>query len=276
MNENNLNRVENVKMMERSHSFELREKNHSDIQRIMENVLEKNLSLSTESKRLGSSLLRINYFDNNINMEKQKNNRITILQEPNKRVYIQINGELTDLQINQLWNEFEKKLKNSTYIHKIKEPKLSKEKIIQEIKDLIELKGYIVKSEEIQQFIDNFFKEYYRLPKANEFDSIVKGYMIMVNEDYLLGKAESSIKNNSVVENKESVVDTNAGAISMISHTNSVVSLEDSGGRRKCPNCGNEGLIHEMVDKSVIILDYPKIYGKKNCCAECGHEWRVH
>ncbi len=263
-------------MFERSYSFELRDKNHNDIQDIMENVLENKLSLSTDSERLGSSLLRINYFDTKIDKDEQKNNRITILQEPEKRVYIQINGKLTDLQVSQLWNELEKKLNISTSISKIEESVPSKEDVIHEIKTLIKLKGHIIKNEDVQRFIDNFIEEYDRLPQKNEFHSIVKGYLIIVNQDYLLEKAESSIKNETLLESNKPVLATNGDDLSLNSQKNNVVLLENSGGRRKCPNCGNEGLIHEMIDKSVIILDYPKIYGKKNCCAECGHEWRVH
>ncbi len=276
MNKYILIRVKNGKMLERSHSFELRDKNHNDIQDIMENVLEKNLSLSTDSERLGNSLLRINYFDSKIDKDQQKNNRITILQEPEKRVYIQINGKLTDLQVSQLWNEFEKKLKLSLSVSKIEEPEPLKEEMIQEIKTLIKLKGYVIKDEEVQRFIDNFIKEYDRLPQKNEFHSIVKGYLIMVNQDYLLEKTESSNKNETSSESKDSVLDSIGDDVSLISHDNNVIVLENTGGRRKCPNCGNEGLIHEIDDKSVIIMDYPKIYGKKYCCGQCSCEWRVH
>ncbi len=276
MNNYILIRVKNSKIMERSQSFELRDKNHNDIQDIIENVLEKNLSLSTDSERLGSSLLRINYFDSKIDKDQQKDNRITILQEPEKRVYIQINGKLTDSQVSQLWNEFEKKLNISTFKPKIKEIEPSKEDIIQEIKSLIKLKGYIVKDEDAHRFIDNFIEEYDRLPQKNEFHSIVKGYLIMVNQDYLLEKTEPSIKNESLLESNKPVLDTNGNNTSLNSQNNNVLLYENSGGRRKCPKCGNEGLIHEMIDKSVIILDYPKIYGKKNCCGNCGCEWRVH
>ncbi|MFX0000002.1 MAG: hypothetical protein ACFE9Q_07655 [Candidatus Hodarchaeota archaeon] len=263
-------------MLERSHSFDIRDKNNDDIQKIVENVLEKKLSLSTTSEKLGRSLLRINYFDSINDDEQRKNNRITVLKEPNNRVYIQIKGKLTDAQVSQLWSEFKKKLNNSTFVHEIKKPKLSKEEIIKEIKRLIELKGYTIKIEEIKRFVDNFIKEYDRLPKKDEFHSIVKGYMIMVNEDYLLNKAELSIKNQTPSESKESVLKTIGDNLSLISQNNSLSVVENADGRRKCPNCGNEGLIHEMDDKSVILMDYPKIYGKKHSCAECGHEWRAH
>jgi DNA-directed RNA polymerase subunit M/transcription elongation factor TFIIS len=56
----------------------------------------------------------------------------------------------------------------------------------------------------------------------------------------------------------------------------SILTIEKSEGRRKCPKCGNENklLIHESIDKSNIIMDYPRMYGKKYRCGECGLEWR--
>ncbi|MCK4369475.1 MAG: hypothetical protein KAW03_00280, partial [Candidatus Lokiarchaeota archaeon] len=151
-------------MLERSHSFDIRDKNYDNIQRIIENILEKDLSFSTDSKRLGRSLLRINYFDTNVDKEQQKNNRITILKESEKRIYIQINGKLTDSQVGQLWNEFEKKLNNSMKVEKVTKPIPSKVEIIREIKSLIDERGYIVKSEDVQEFVDNFIEKYNRFP----------------------------------------------------------------------------------------------------------------
>ncbi len=47
--------------------------------------------------------------------------------------------------------------------------------------------------------------------------------------------------------------------------------------RRECPNCGNYNkvLIRETIDRTHIICDYPRMYGKKYHCGECGVEWRV-
>ena len=52
--------------------------------------------------------------------------------------------------------------------------------------------------------------------------------------------------------------------------------IEKTEGRRKCPSCSEEhkNLIHESTDKSNIISDYPRIYGKKYRCGRCGQEWR--
>lgn len=56
----------------------------------------------------------------------------------------------------------------------------------------------------------------------------------------------------------------------------SILTVEKPEGRRKCPKCSNENkmMLHETVDKSNIILDYPRVYGKKYRCGECGQEWR--
>ena len=56
----------------------------------------------------------------------------------------------------------------------------------------------------------------------------------------------------------------------------SILTIEAPEGRRKCPECAIEDphMIHESVDKSNIILDYPRVYGKKFTCGQCGVIWR--
>jgi hypothetical protein len=56
----------------------------------------------------------------------------------------------------------------------------------------------------------------------------------------------------------------------------SILTVEKLEGRRRCPECGTDDphMIHESVDKSNIILDYPRVYGKKYKCGQCGVEWR--
>ncbi|MFX0041159.1 MAG: hypothetical protein ACFFCY_01650 [Promethearchaeota archaeon] len=261
-------------MIEKSQSFDIRDKSYDEIQAILENILEESLSLSIETKRLGGSLLRITYFDNNIDQNKQKGNRITILQEPEKRVYIQVKGKLSDAQIRQLWRDFERKLTNSAYIEKVAKDKPSKEELVQKIKRLIELKGYIVKDNDVQTFLQNFIEKFDRLPMENEFDSIVKGYIIMMNEVFLKQKAETSIKSEPSIESEESLLDIIEDKNLTSSYNDKVVVSEDSIGRRKCPSCGDETSIHEVIDKSIILMDYPRIYGKKKYCGLCGYEWK--
>ncbi len=57
----------------------------------------------------------------------------------------------------------------------------------------------------------------------------------------------------------------------------SIITIEKSEtGRRRCPKCSNENKlkIHESVDKTNIVLDYPRVYGKKYKCGQCGVTWR--
>ncbi len=58
--------------------------------------------------------------------------------------------------------------------------------------------------------------------------------------------------------------------------SNGLLTIERSEGRRRCPSCGeeNKNMIHESTDKTNIINDYPRVYGKKNRCGRCGQEWR--
>ncbi|MFX1378257.1 MAG: hypothetical protein ACFFA4_04115 [Promethearchaeota archaeon] len=261
-------------MVERSQSFNVNDKSYSEIQTIMENILEKELSLSIKTKKLGRSLLRIVYFDKDTNQEEQKNNRITILQEPEKRVYIQIKGKLTDTQIRQLWIDFQKKLINSSYSKKFEKFTTPKEEIIQKIKNSIELKGYVVKDNDVQTFIENFIEKYNRFPNENELHSIVEGYILMMNENLAVEKTAHSIKSEQPIEMDESVLDIIDDKDPSSSYHNSVTVFEDSIERRKCPSCGDETSIHEVIDKSIILMAYPRIYGKKKYCGLCGFEWK--
>jgi hypothetical protein len=262
-------------MFERSQSFHIQNKSCDEIQQIMENLLEKNLSFTTKTKRLGSSLLRINYFDLNNEQEQQKDNRITILKESDNRVYIQIKGKITDAQVGQIWSAFRRKLSNSVYLDKPETPKNTKEQIVHEIKNLIEKKGYFVKNEEVNTFIDNFIDKFDRLPEMNEFQSIVKGYTMMIKEENFSEITETnSIRNRRASESLESVLEVIEEKQSLNIDDHKINTIEKGVGRRKCPSCGDESSIHEMTDKTIILMDYPRIYGKKKYCGLCGFEWK--
>ncbi len=55
-----------------------------------------------------------------------------------------------------------------------------------------------------------------------------------------------------------------------------ILTIEKSEGRRRCPSCNEENkyMIHEETDKTIIIMDYPRVYGKKWKCGKCGTIWR--
>jgi hypothetical protein len=45
---------------------------------------------------------------------------------------------------------------------------------------------------------------------------------------------------------------------------------------RHCPKCYNQNqkIIREIEDKTIILMEYPRIYGMKFMCGNCGNEWR--
>ena len=261
-------------MFERTQSFDMNGMEYTGIQIKIENILHKKLNFSTDSIKLGKSLLRITYFDENIDKEKQKNNRITILQEPEKRVYIQVKGQLTDGQVEQIWRELEKNLKVPKKHEEKKEISPTRDEIIESIIESIKLKGYIIDKSAARTFLENFHEKYARLPVDKEIDSIVKGYIIMRNEDYLLEKSKIPIENEHKIEDKNPFMGSIEVERDSNSYNSSVLVIENSVSRRKCPSCGEIGSIHEVTDKSLVIMDYPRIYGKKKYCGNCAYEWR--
>ncbi len=261
-------------MFERIQSFDMNGKECTGIQIQIENILQNKLKFSTDSIKLGESLLRINYFDEKMDQEKQKSNRITILQEPEKKVYIQVKGQLSDEQVENIWQELKKDLKITVKHEEKKDNIPSKGEIINNIIELIKLKGYSINNNDAYNFLDNFQAKYNRLPINQEVDSIVKGYILMRNEEYLREMTEMPIKKDNFSEIGESFMER--GEIKSLSDSYSSTTLvsKNSAGRRKCPSCGDLTSIHEVTDKTQIILDYPRIYGKKKYCGICGFEWK--
>ncbi len=111
-------------------------------------------------------------------------------------------------------------------------------------------------------------------------ESILEGE----DEDDRIAKAiqpelKSDVREVTPAEVKEDISEVRAsGAAPGIpgKTDESILTIDKIEGRRKCPECGNENplMIHESVDKGNIILDYPRMYGKKYRCGECGVEWR--
>jgi len=254
-------------MFERTQSFDMKGREYNGIQIKIENILHKELNFSTNSIKLGKSLLRITYFDKNVDKEKQKDNRITILQEPEKRVYVQIKGQLKDDQVEQIWQDLEKDLIVSKNNEEKNETLRTEDKLTEKIIESINLKGYSIDNTDARTFLESFQEKYNRLPINQEINSIVKGYIIMKNEDYLLKKTDSSIENSDPLM-KSSGIKTQINT-----YNSSGLVVEKPIGRRKCPSCGDQSSIHEVIDKSLILMDYPRIYGKKKYCGSCGLEW---
>jgi cell division septum initiation protein DivIVA len=92
-------------------------------------------------------------------------------------------------------------------------------------------------------------------------------------------------KKQKKVEEKEEIVETKEMNLEIssefeapsvpLSSMNKTILVGDS--RRMCPSCDNthHQSIYEETDKTHILMDYPRIYGKKYKCGKCGVEWRV-
>jgi len=87
-----------------------------------------------------------------------------------------------------------------------------------------------------------------------------------------LKKAQSFVKESLQTSTPEAGIQN----ISLSKKQDGMVVVPKSEGRRKCPNCqeSKPNMIHESIDKTVIISHFPKIYGKKYKCGSCGLEWR--
>jgi len=297
-------------MYERTRSFDMKGQKYNAIQKKVENILQRRLMYSIKTLKLGKTLLRINYMDNKLDENLQRENRVTILQESDKRVYIQVTGQLTDDQVSRLWSLLEKDLKLSsiheennlisvenksiqqretvnTYNNELNDVQKHEEsnvevpkdndslqnterEVVEKIIGLINMKGYTIEVEEAQNFINNFRAKYNRLPKEAELNSIVNGYVIMSNEDYLKEKSGTSVKSKNSTEAK--IPFKEEETISS-SYSRNILGAGESPGRRKCPGCGDDTSVHEIVDKKIILMDYPRIYGKKKYCGQCGYQW---
>jgi hypothetical protein len=84
------------------------------------------------------------------------------------------------------------------------------------------------------------------------------------------------VKEAPETEEKPAPVATTPSEKAPLKDEEGLLIIEKSEGRRVCPNCGEENpnMIHETVDKNNIIMDYPRVYGKKYKCGECGTEWK--
>jgi len=87
---------------------------------------------------------------------------------------------------------------------------------------------------------------------------------------------DKAVKFADMEKTIESNVDTNIPTEMPKKADDSIITVEKPEGRRKCPKCSEENkmLIHESVDKTNIILAYPRLYGKKYRCGSCGCVWR--
>ncbi len=149
------------------------------------------------------------------------------------------------------------------------------EKTIEELKienDL--LKNQLVQKEHEKEILETKIDELIREIAQNR-EIILEQEKTQIKETSSKKKAEIQGKKVKKAKKKEdSKVTEEFKPDGRIAAKDKIV---EGTSRRKCPICGNSNthLIREVTDKSIIILDYPKVYGKKFVCGECGANWRV-
>jgi len=161
-----------------------------------------------------------------------------------------------------------------------------KEYIIEDIVREVHQKGLNIEKIYVESFVDNFLDEYERLPKRSEINPIVSSYIKMIEDSAPIIEIS---QNSGEVDSKTNVIEPIVK--SFIQKKNLINTIKSEGlfcrtgemlvipkpeGRRLCPICDNENWykIHETIDRTDIICDYPKIYGKKYTCSGCGTVWK--
>ena len=132
-----------------------------------------------------------------------------------------------------------------------------------------------------------------KIPNASNLEKINEMYKIKIDElereIKILKKNQELIQNErvSLEDTKKNVFNFQKKMIETKNQTQEVPVKKNeqpkieileisSEGRRKCPNCNNvnQASIHELVDKTKIVMDYPRVYSKKYKCGDCGMEWK--
>ncbi len=125
-----------------------------------------------------------------------------------------------------------------------------------------------------QNIIDLENEKKIRLGNGEELNA-KQGYVSFLEKE--ISNMENTIENlNRSINNLE----TEKKIISRSFEKSIFQEKEDLGAktqiRRACPKCGNKihSQIREIVDKTYIISNYPRLYGKKYQCGMCGEEWK--
>ena len=160
----------------------------------------------------------------------------------------------------------------------LEEP-LSKNNVVNRIYTKVEDLGFNIEKERVVTFIDNFMEKYNRLPQHDEIKPIVLSYMRICKEEERISEIFEQEEPSYGVLDKDIYLNSLNQAsvnINKINYNDGYMVIPKPEGRRICPVCGPSNLykIHEIIDKEDLICSYPRVYGKKFICDQCGIEWK--
>ncbi|TFF88874.1 MAG: hypothetical protein EU548_08340 [Promethearchaeota archaeon] len=136
------------------------------------------------------------------------------------------------------------------------------------IKQVAEEKQDTLENELISKKIDLSAKDVSKIA----IDETLREEEPLIEKDKIQGHEEKPIEEKlDDTSNKEpkKLVEEEA-------NEENILTIKKIEGRRRCPKCHCEDkrMIHESIDNTFIICDYPRVYGKKYRCGECGTIWR--
>ena len=151
------------------------------------------------------------------------------------------------------------------------------EKLIEELmKENEDLKKTVFKLEKQNQLLKKRAGVEQEVPEPKKPVKIFKkSKKKEISEPVIMSKKETIIE--TPVEKGGEILTESTFSPEIPAPLRSEGAIIEGTSRRECPVCGNKNkkLIREILDKTHIISDYPRMYSKKLVCGDCGQEWRV-
>ncbi|MGV9172259.1 MAG: hypothetical protein ACOC35_06810 [Promethearchaeia archaeon] len=171
---------------EKTITFNGEGKTLEDFQLLIEDIL-KSFPCITKSANIDDTLTIVTFIDENKSKDVQKDNKIAIYEEDDK-FFIQVKGNITEQEADKFWDLLKKRINNEQKTETEEEKKpptknLSKQEVVNTIKNQIDEQGYKIENAEAIEFVESFKQEFARLPAIDEIDSIVAGYIKMLKEE---------------------------------------------------------------------------------------------
>ncbi|HEY0090289.1 MAG TPA: hypothetical protein VGB37_15680, partial [Candidatus Lokiarchaeia archaeon] len=255
-------------MPEEERTFELKNERIEYIQEKIVKLLQEVLEYDTNTE------IYISFIDKNANPELQKGNKIVICQTK-ENITVLVKGNMSEIQNDIIWSGIEKAIDDLRNIEITKKKEFTEEELAKKIVERIIKQGFTYKLGDAKKFIANFKKKFNRVPKGEEVESIGIGYINMLNEKMKvegegpeITSQEEKIQDVNVVQNSIKSIEpekTFEKIEDIKKSVNGILDVKRGEGRRTCPKCGNQNInaIKELIDKKIIISNYPMMYGKK-------------
>jgi len=150
------------------------------------------------------------------------------------------------------------------------------EKLIEDLmKENETLKNNIIDLEEQINLFKDIADKIEEVPVSKEVKKPPKLFKKSKKKEEIQPPTEKVKESKAPVEKKEEVIADSE--IFKEPPKRATPSIIESTSRRECPVCGNtkKAFIQEIVDRTRLISDYPRMFAKKLRCGQCGQEWRV-